>query len=85
MPEYIEYLSPEADKGQALAWVADYLGFDQSQVMTCGDMLNDLPMIEWAAVGVAMAEAPAEVRAAADFVPTDPEAGVAEAIEKYLD
>jgi hypothetical protein len=84
MPEYLEYLSLEASKGRALEWLAGYLGVGREQIMACGDMLNDLPMIEWAGVGVAMAGAQEAVREAADFVPVDPEAGVAEAIEKYI-
>jgi Cof subfamily protein (haloacid dehalogenase superfamily) len=84
MPEYIEFLNPQASKGAALAWLADHLGLRQDQVMACGDMLNDLPMIEWAGIGVAMPSAEEGVRAAADFVPGHETEGVAEAIEKYL-
>lgn len=84
MPEYIEFLNPEASKGAALAWLAEHLGLQQSEVMAMGDMLNDLPMIEWAGIGVAMPEAEEQVRAAANFVPTSAEEGVAEAIEKFV-
>ena len=49
-----------------------------------GDMLNDLPMIEWAGIGVAMPKAEAAVREAADFVPEHEEEGVAEALERYF-
>jgi len=84
MPEYIEFLHPEANKGVALQWLATYYGVSRENVMALGDMLNDLPMIEWAGIGVAMPHAAEAVRAAADFVPGDPEAGVAEALEKIL-
>lgn len=84
MPEYIEFLNPEASKGAALRWLAEHLGLQREQVMAMGDMLNDLPMIEWAGIGVAMPEAEERVRAAADFVPQSAEEGVAEAIAKFV-
>ncbi len=84
MPEYIEFLNPEATKGAALRWLAGHLGLERSQVMAMGDMLNDLPMIEWAGIGVAMPEAEELVRAAADYIPDSPEEGVAEAIAKFV-
>jgi Cof subfamily protein (haloacid dehalogenase superfamily) len=85
MPEYIEFLNPAASKGAALKWLAEHLGLAREQVMAMGDMLNDLPMIEWAGIGVAMPDAEEVVRAAADFVPGSSEEGVAEAIAKFTD
>jgi Cof subfamily protein (haloacid dehalogenase superfamily) len=84
MPEYIELLNPEVSKGAAVAWLAGHLGLAREQVMAIGDMLNDLPMIEWAGTGVAMPKAAEAVRAAADFVPEHEEEGVAETLEKYF-
>jgi len=84
MPEYIEFLNPQATKGGALAWLAEQMGLPREQTMAIGDMLNDLPMIQWAGTGVAMPRAVEAVRAAADFVPAHEEEGVAEALEKYF-
>ncbi len=84
MPEYIEFLNPEVSKGAAVAWLAGHLGLAREQVMAMGDMLNDLPMIEWAGTGVAMPRAAEAVRAAADFVPEHEEEGVAETLEKFF-
>ena len=84
MPEYIEYLNPAVSKGAAVEWLAAHLGLQREQVMAMGDMLNDLPMIEWAGIGVAMPKAEAAVREAADFVPEHEEEGVAEALERYF-
>lgn len=84
MPEYIEFLNLEAGKGNAVKWLADHLGLQREQVMAIGDMLNDLPMIQWAGTGVAMPRAAALVREAADFVPEHEEEGVAETLEKYF-
>lgn len=84
MPEYIEYLNPAVSKGAALEWLTAHLGLQRAQVMAMGDMLNDLPMIQWAGLGVAMPMAEEQVRAVADFVPEHEEEGVAEAIEKFV-
>ena len=52
--------------------------------MAIGDNFNDLDMIEYAGLGIAMENAPDEVKAQADFVTTsNAEDGVATAIEKF--
>jgi Cof subfamily protein (haloacid dehalogenase superfamily) len=84
MPEYIEFLNPEASKGHAVEWLAGHLGLAREQVMAIGDNLNDEPMIRWAGVGVAMPKAHALTREAAQFVPEHEEEGVAEALERYF-
>ena len=61
------------------------LGIPREQVVAIGDQENDLPMIAWAGLGLAMGNAIAAVREAADAViPPVEEAGVAWAIERYL-
>jgi Cof subfamily protein (haloacid dehalogenase superfamily) len=84
-PHLVEGMPHGVHKGHGLAWLANHLGFEQNRVMAVGDSEADLPMIEWAGVGVAMGNASAKVQAAADWVaPTLDEDGVAVAIEKYL-
>ncbi len=85
LPEYIEYLNLGATKGAALAWLADHLGVGLEHTMALGDQLNDLPMIQQAAIGVAMPDACEQVRAGADYVATSAREGVAEAISHYLE
>lgn len=84
MPEYVEYLSIEAGKGKALAWLADRLGIPMEQTMGMGDMLNDLELVEMSGFGVAMPHAQEPVKAAAQYVAKSGPEGVAEAIEKYV-
>lgn len=84
MPEYIEFLNKEVSKGSAVEWLAAHMGLQREQVMAIGDNLNDQPMIAWAGLGVAMPQAHELTREAADFVPEDKVAGVAEALEKYF-
>ena len=73
-------------KAVGLKLLSDYLALDKSQVMAMGDEENDLTMLEWAGLGVAMANAVPKVKAVAKAVTTktNEESGVAEAIHKYI-
>ncbi|MGC9667144.1 HAD family hydrolase [Planosporangium sp. 12N6] len=80
---YIEICPPGVDKASGLAVVAQALGVDPHDVLVFGDMPNDLPMFEWAGFGrVAVANAHADVRAAADHVTL---ANDADGVAVYLD
>lgn len=62
-------LAPEGvSKASALADVARRLGVDREDVLAIGDGRNDIEMLEWAGRGVAMGQAPDEVKEAADDV-----------------
>ncbi|MEJ7629551.1 MAG: HAD family hydrolase [Nocardioidaceae bacterium] len=62
-------LAPEGvSKASALQVVAERLGVRQADVLAIGDGRNDLEMLSWAGRGVAMGQAPAEVKTAADAV-----------------
>jgi Cof subfamily protein (haloacid dehalogenase superfamily) len=81
----LEFNTSSANKGNALAKFAAHLGCTLSECMSFGDGLNDLTMIEAAGIGVAMENAVAEVKGAADYVSsTNDEDGVAEAIYKFV-
>lgn len=67
-PEYIEFVDLSVSKSGALAWLCERLGVAREQVATLGDGMNDVDMLRWAGLGVAVAEAAAPVRAAADLV-----------------
>jgi len=84
-PLFCELSHPEVSKGRAVRFLAERLGVPREQVLAVGDNLNDLDMVEWAGLGVAMANSPPELLAAADaVVPTVHEDGVAEAIERFV-
>lgn len=53
------------DKGTAVEWLAQHYGVQLADVVAVGDWLNDVPMLERAGMSFAMAQAPAEVKAAA--------------------
>ncbi len=85
LPEFVELLDLNVDKGKALRFVADRLGVGMEQTIAIGDSWNDAPLLEAAGFAIAMGSAPAELQAIADAVVGDlAHDGVAEAIEKYV-
>ena len=81
----IEATGPDASKGDALARLAAHLGASQSGTMAVGDQDNDVSMIAWAGLGVAMGNASPEAKAVADVIAPSLEAdGAAWAIERYV-
>lgn len=85
-PEYLEFMPPGVDKGNALAQVAAHFGIAQQKVIAFGDANNDIPALRWAGLGVAMQNARAEVRHAADRVaPSNDDDGVAVVLEELFD
>ncbi len=72
-------------KGDALRRLADHLDIPQAQVMAIGDQGNDVAMIVWAGVGVAMGNGSPVAKAVADWVaPPLAEDGAAVAIERFV-
>ena len=84
-PFFLEVMAREANKADALRVVAAHYQVDRKDVMAIGDSYNDIEMIEWAGVGVAMGNAWEAVKEVADFVTcSNDEEGVAEALRKYV-
>lgn len=84
-PHFLEVMHPEADKSKALEVVAMHYNIDRQEVMAIGDSYNDMEMIQWAGLGVAMGNAFKPVKDAADFVTTsNEEEGVAEALRRFV-
>lgn len=83
-PWFVEGLAQGVSKGEALSSLARRLGVARQETMALGDSGNDRAMIEWAGLGVAIGNASADVKAAADLVaPPQDEDGAAWAIERY--
>lgn len=84
-PFFLEIMHQSANKGDALRVISEHYGIDRKDVLAVGDSYNDLAMIEWAGVGVAMGNARDVVKDAADFVTaSNEEAGVAEALCRFV-
>ncbi len=82
-PFFLECMPRGVDKGSSLAFLAGNLGVPIQATIAFGDGYNDLTMIARAGMGVAMANARPEVRAAADYVTgTNEEDGLALAVER---
>lgn len=82
---FIELMPPGVDKAFGLRRHCQERGIDASQVMTFGDMPNDIAMLEWAGWGVAVDNAHHGAKSAADEVThSNIEHGVARIIEDVL-
>ena len=82
---YLEILPEGSSKGTALAEMTRALGIPLEAVIAVGDNLNDLEMIRLAGLGVAMGNAPEELRAQAGYVTvTNDEEGLAEVIHRFI-
>jgi Cof subfamily protein (haloacid dehalogenase superfamily) len=85
-PNYLEIVPKGANKAAALMHLVAILGLDLSQVAAVGDGYNDIEMIREAGLGIAMGNAPAAVKSAADWVTgTNNEAGVAQAVRRLFE
>ncbi len=84
-PIFAEALNPTCNKGVALAALAAHYGIAQDETMAVGDGSNDLPLLQWAGTGVAMGQAPPDVRAGARYVTGSlAEDGLAAALERFV-
>ncbi|MEN2787213.1 Cof-type HAD-IIB family hydrolase [Sphingomonas qilianensis] len=82
---YLDVTALSGNKGAGITALADALDVPLTAVAAIGDQANDLPMFEHAALSIAMAQGPAEVRAKADFVTGGNDAdGVAQAIDRMI-
>jgi HAD superfamily hydrolase (TIGR01484 family) len=73
------------NKGSALARLCTQLDLNQGKTLAIGDFYNDVEMLRWATVGVAMGSADETVKAAADAVTSaEPGEGVAQVIDALL-
>ncbi len=84
-PFFLEIMPKHIDKAHSLEVLLNHLGLSNEQMISCGDGYNDLTMIEYAGMGVAMANANDEVKSAADYITlSNDEDGVAHVIEKFM-
>lgn len=84
-PKNVEINPKNVSKKSALETICTLENITMNEVLTMGDSLNDLAMIQAAGVGIAMGNAQENVKAAADWVTTDHnEDGVAHALDHWL-
>jgi len=79
LPVLLEVLPSGVSKGSALKKVAEFLNYPREAIIAFGDGNNDIEMIKFAGIGVAMENATPELKKAADFiVPSNNEEGPAQ-------
>lgn len=84
-PFYYEATAANTDKATGLKILCEHLQIKPEEVMALGDEANDLPMIKFAGLGVAMGNAVAPTKEAANEITADCDHdGVAVAIQKIL-
>lgn len=84
-PQFLELVPCGVDKGSSTERLLKILGCSRQECMTIGDSYNDVTMIEYAGIGVAMGNAPDDIKQQADFVTlTNDEDGAVFAIDKFV-
>ncbi len=84
-PFYFEFTAMGIDKAKALDAVLKPLGYKQEEMIAFGDGQNDASMVNYAGIGVAMANAVDELKAIAqDITLSNDEDGIAESLYKYM-
>lgn len=84
--EYLDITSNNVNKQVALEFLGNYLNIKSDEMLTIGDNVNDLDMVQKAGIGVAIANAYDELKQVAKYTTTKPvdQGGFAEAIYKFV-
>lgn len=84
-PYFLEVTPFGTEKASALDFLCRTLHIGSDEVMACGDGLNDMPMLQFAGLAVAMGNACWEIKEMADYVTlSNEESGVAYAVKKFI-
>ncbi len=84
-PYFLELVPPGIDKARSLAVLLEKLSLKKEEMVAIGDGYNDLSMIKFAGLGVAMANAQEPVKKAADYITlSNDEDGVAAVVERFF-
>lgn len=85
MPIVLEIMDKDCNKGYGVKVLADKLGIKKEEIMCIGDEANDIEMVTYAGLGIAMGNAISELKDLAGYVTLDNDNdGVAKAIEKFI-
>ena len=83
---FLEILRDGINKGSALKWLCDKKGIKRENVIAFGDNYNDIEMIEFAGVGVAMENGEEELKKSADYIAlNNNDDGVGKFLKDFLD
>lgn len=85
-PFYFEFTAQGIDKAKALDTVLIPMGYKKEEMIAFGDGHNDISMVKYAGIGVAMGNAVDDLKEIADFITlSNEEDGIAYALSKYID
>ena len=78
-------MSGGVSKGKGVLYLAELYGIQPEKIITVGDNMNDIDMIETAGIGVAVSNAEDKVKEAADIqVCSNNEGAIADILEKII-
>ncbi len=84
-PFFLEFINKKVNKGFGVEVLAKNLGIKKEEIICMGDAGNDIHMVEYAGLGVAMGNAFPELKEVANYVTkTNEENGVAHVINKFI-
>ena len=84
-PTYLEIMPKNSSKTSAIKFLLKQYKLDRTELMVIGDNYNDIDMLTYAGLGIAMGNAPNDVKKCADAVTfTNDEDGVTAALTKYV-
>ena len=84
-PMFLEFVDKNASKAIAMKRLGEHYKIEQSEMIAIGDGYNDLSMIEYAGLGVAMANSVDAIKEKADFITlSNDEDGVAHVIRRFI-
>lgn len=85
MKDNLEVMNKGVTKGSAVKRLAQMYGIGREEIIAIGDNENDMSMIQYAGMGIAMGNAEESLKNVADYITGDyQEDGVAEAIERFI-
>ena len=84
-PYFLEFTENGVTKGSSIKQLIKKIGITKEEVIAVGDSYNDLSMIKFAGLGVAMGNAPDDIKQVADHITdTNMNDGVAKVVEEFL-
>ena len=84
-PVFLEFVSQGISKAKAMEVIGNYYNINPSEMIAVGDGCNDIPMLEYAGLGVAMANASDDVKDNADYITlSNEEDGVLKVINEFM-
>lgn len=85
MPTVLEVMNKNCNKGYGVKVLADKLGIKKDEIICIGDEANDIEMITYAGLGIAMGNAIDKLKVIAEYITSDNDNdGVAKVIEKFI-